>query len=171
MANDLTRAFLAATEQRAGQRAPASVRDASARFGWSTHDLAERLGVSERTARRYKQQDRIPPRKAAEYRREAEQAAQDKMRDRITSRGLSGMRVQGRYQISKSVYETHPDAPVRLLEDSHISGATMREFYDALAEGDEAAAEEILAGALGEGYGVGEGMSWERVDELDYRIR
>ena len=164
--------FNDAIARKAAASAPGSVRAAVDRFGWSTRDLAERLGVSERTARRYRQQDRIPARRADEFRRAARSAATERQRSRIASRGLSAMNVHGRYRVSKSVYTTPQDSPVRIMDGNFISGASMREVFDLEQSGDPAEAEAALAAALGEAYGNGmENMSWDRVDSLDYTIR
>jgi hypothetical protein len=171
MPDNLTRAFLAAADQRAARRAPGTPLGAEAKFGWNAAELASRFGVSPRTARRWRQFDTVPISKQREFDRQATAAQEARQRERISRRGLSGFRVQGRYRISKSVYETHPDSPVRIMEGEHISGEAMREFYGHLEQGDGDAAEAALAGALGEAYGVGDNLSFDRVDRADFTIR
>jgi hypothetical protein len=170
MADELARGFQAEFERKADRRLPESPQTASSAYGWTARDIAQRFDVSERTARRWRQQDRIPERRRAEWRRQVSGASRDRARQRIERRGLSGMKVQGRYRVSRSRYETHPDAPVRIMGGSRIPGAAMREFFSAMDEGDVSRADELLGGALAEAYGMGQPMDWERVDEIDYRV-
>jgi hypothetical protein len=93
------------------------------------------------------------------------------MRGRIERRGLSGLSVLGTYQVSRSRYRTHPDAPVRLLPGAAITGATMREVFAAIDAGNLDDADELLGDALAEGYGMGRAIEWHEVDALDFRIR
>lgn len=169
MPHPLLDAFLGEVDRRGAARAPSGVRAAVARFGWTSRDLARELGVSERTARRYRQQDRIPGRRQDAWRDTTRRESQQRQRERIGRRGLSGLTAEGRYRVSKSVYETHPDLPVRALEP--IPGSRMRDVFELADRGDLDAAEAELTGALGEAYGVGESMSWERVDSVSFTVR
>jgi len=171
MARNLLDALNQGLDNRAARRAPMSPLGAGASFGWSASELAARLGVSPRTARRYRATNVIPPHRLADFDREVRGEYERRQRDRIGRRGLSELKVQGRYRVSKSVYETHPDAPVKIMDGEHIPGATMREVFALEDAGDPAAANELLEQALSEAYGVGEGLSFERADSAEYTIR
>jgi len=164
-ATPLLSAFTAAMEARAGRAAPSSVSGAVERYGWSTRELAQRMGVSERTARRYRQQDRIPDRRAADWREVTRQAATERQRARITRRGLSSMNVQGQYRISRSRYQARRDFPVRFVE-GRITGRQMREVFEASSPAE---AEKLLNDALAEAYGA-PGLEFEDVEGLDFTI-
>lgn len=160
--------------------APSNVGAAMERFGWTTRDVAQRLGVSERTARRYRQQDRVPAKRLGDWRRdtqaaadrqrrEAQTAAERKTWDRMGRRGISEMNVEGTYKISKSWYKSNAWSPVRILPGSKITPAQMRGVRDALEHGDESGADELLNAALAEAYGA-PGLGFEDVDGLKFGI-
>lgn len=161
----LLSAFTRALEAKAERRAPTSVSGAVERYGWSTRELARRMGVSERTARRYRQQDRIPAGKAAKWADQTKAAATDRQRERITRRGLSSMNVTGTYRISRSRYRARKDAAVRFVT-GRITGAQMRAVFDAATPEE---AEELLNDALAEAYGA-PGLAFEEVEGLDFTI-
>jgi hypothetical protein len=169
MARELLDAFSARIAERAERRAPDTPLGATARFGWTAGDLAAAMGVSARTARRWRQFNHIPLRRQADFKHATTAAQEARQRARIGTRGLSGLTVQGRYRVSKSVYRTHPDSPVRALEP--IPPATMREVLELQEQGELDEANAVLESALSEAYGVGEGLSFEQVDGLDYTIR
>lgn len=178
MADALIRAFLGALDSKADKRAPSSPGAAVAEFGWSTRDLAQRLGVSERTARRYRQHNAIPARRRAAFDEATRQASRDRARARIVRRGLSGLSVQGFYQVSRSRYRTNRAAPVRILPGNAISGSAMRDVFAEVDAGDLAGADELLSGALAEGYGMsgpasGEpaSLTFQQVESLEYVVR
>lgn len=161
----LLSAFTAAMEAKADRRAPTSVAGAIERYGWTTRDLAREMGVSERTARRYRQQNRIPGMKAERWREVNRNAATARQRERITRRGLRGMNVEGTYRISRSRYRARRDFPVRFVE-GRITGAQMREVFGAATPAE---AEELLNDALAEAYGA-PGLYFEDVEGLDFTI-
>jgi len=165
----------------ADRGAPSSVRGTMDRYGWNTRDLAQRLGVSERTARRYARENRItaPGRTAAEARRglfdrARADAARDRQRARMQTRGLASMSAQGEYMVSKNRYRTRPGASVRIGPNSGVQGtnrispAAMRAYFAALNQGDEAAADQILNDALGAGYGAP--TVFTDADSVDFTI-
>lgn len=154
---------------RAERNTPSSVRGAMDRFGWSTRDVAERFGVSERTARRWRQQDRIPARREGDWHREANSASARRVRERMERRGLSGLTVTGQYRISKSRYKAGPGAPARLMPGNKIAPAVMRGYFAAIDQGDDDQADEILNQALAEGYEA-PGMHFEDVDDVHFDI-
>lgn len=165
----LHQAFQDQIQARAERGAPSSVRGAMDRYGWTTRDVAQRFGVSDRTARRWRQQDRIPDRRRADWRRETNSAAQRRVRDRIERRGLSGLTVTGTYRISRNRYKAGPGAPARLMPGNKISGAVMRGYFAAIDQGDVGQADEILNQALAAGYEA-PGMHFEDVDEVHFDI-
>jgi hypothetical protein len=156
---------------------PTSVGGAVSRFGWSTRQLAQAMGISERTARRWRQQDRVPPRRAAAWsettareqgkRNDAARDAEgERRRKSIERRGLSRMNVSGTYRISNSRYQARKDFPVRFVTGK-ITGAQMREVFAAADRGDDDEAEELLNEALAEAYGA-PGLYFEDVDGIDF---
>jgi hypothetical protein len=155
--------------ERAERNTPSSVRGTMDRFGWSTRDVAGRFGVSERTARRWRQQDRIPGRRRDDWRREANTTAARRVRERIERRGLSGLTVTGTYKISKNTYKAGPGSPARLLPGNKISPTVMRGYFAAIDQGDDGQADDILNQALAEGYGAAD-MHFEDVDDVHFDI-
>jgi len=164
----LLSAFTSAMESRAERRAPSSVSGAVERYGWNTRELAQRMGVSERTARRYRQQDRIPRMRADRWREVTRDAAIDRQRKRIERRGLSGMNVQGTYHVStpRNRYRARRDFPVR-FDQGRITGAQMREVF---AASSPAEAEQLLNDALSEAYIGASGLEFDEVESLDFSI-
>ena len=164
----LLSAFLGAMEGRAERSAPSDVGRAVERYGWSTRDLARELGVSERTARRYRQQDRIPDRRAARWREVVKSEATARQRERIERRGLTRMDVTGTYEISagRRRFRANRNAPVRFVQ-GRITGAQMRDVFGALDRGEAGEAETLLNGALADAYGAG-GLVVTEVEGLDY---
>jgi hypothetical protein len=142
-------------EARAGTRQPRGVGGAMGRYGWSARDVAQRFGVSERTARRWRQQDRIPERRREDWRQAITGAARGRLRARMARRGLSGMSATGTYFVSPPTrYRANSEAPVRALDDNKIDAAAMRDYFSALDRGDAADADRILNDALGKAYGA-----------------
>lgn len=159
---------------------PSGVRGAMERFGWTTRDIAQRLGVSERTARRYRQQDRIPAKRlggwqgetqaaAEQQRREAQTAAERKTWERLGRRGVSEMNVTGTYKISKSRYKANPWSAVRIMPGNKITPAQMRGVREALEQGNRQAADVLLNEALAEAYEA-PGLEFEAVDSVEFDI-
>lgn len=138
------------------------------RYGWTTHDVAQRLGVSERTARRWRQQDRIPERRLQDWREQQQREAARRQRERMRRRGISQMAATGEYSVSRSKYRANRGSPVRTMPGNKISAADMRAYFDALDRGDEAAADQILNDALGRAYEAP--TSFTDVDSIDYTI-
>jgi len=192
MAGKLTDAYLRAEAARAEVRAPSSVRGTLEHLGWSAREVAQRFDVSERTARRWRQQGRVPARKAEQFDREARGAVQaaelERVRTRIAGarakdaegnrtgsrsggRGLRGMSVTGRYKVSRTEAEAHGYLPVWAPEG--VPGSALGEFYDLLEAGDEDGAEDALAEALSDAYGTdgGSRLDWLRVDSLSITLR
>jgi hypothetical protein len=185
----LLNAYLAAEGRKVRSRAgspPSSLGASAERYRWSARDIARELGVSERTARRYRQQDRVPARKAAEYdqaRTRAESARTDAAvrasRSRIASRGLRSLTVGGRYRVSSGEYETPPNKPVRVMDGNYIPGAGdgdldpgMADVFDLLEAGDLDGADTALQQALSNAYGTGGTLlDWSRVDSLGFTGR
>lgn len=156
-------------QARAERNTPSGVRGAMERFGWSSRDVAERFGVSERTARRWRQQNRVPARRREDFLREATSAAARRVRERMLRRGLSGLIVTGIYRISKSRYKAGPGAPARLMPGNKISPAVMRGYFGAVDQGDDEQADEILNQGLAGGYEA-PGMHFEDVDDVHFDI-
>lgn len=179
MATQLIRAFMDELGRKSGSRAPSSPRSATRAFGWSTRELAERMGRSERTARRYLQQNRVPAGQQARWRQVTADAASARMRRNIEQRGLrsrsSGppyaLSVEGLYRVSSSRYRSHPSSPVRVLPGNGIPGSVMREVFGLVDAGQADAADAMLADALALGYGMpGGSLEILEVDGLDFHI-
>ena len=165
-------------QARAERGAPSSVRGAMDRYGWTTRDVAQRFGVSDRTARRWRQQNRIPERRRADWRRETTSAAERRVRERMERRGLAGMSVTGTYMVSKSRYKAGPGYPVRfgtrdngnpVAGTNRITAAQMRGYFAAIDQGDQQAADDLLNDALAQAYGA-DGLHFEDVDEVHFDI-
>jgi hypothetical protein len=139
------------------------------RFGWTTRDVATRFGVSERTARRWRQQDRIPERRAGDWQRETRAEARARTRQRIEKRGIRHMSATGPYKISKSRYRATAGAPVRILEGNKITPAQMRGVFAAADSGDMDAADALLNEALAGAYEAG-GLEMEDVESLEWGV-
>jgi hypothetical protein len=133
-------------------RGDLGARAAMERYGWTTREVAQRFGVSERTARRWRQQDRIPERRREDFQREQRRERATRSRARMERRGLSGMSATGEYAVSRNRYRATPRAPVRIMPGNKISAADMRAYFEALDRGDQAEADQILNDALGRGY-------------------
>src|SRR5215472_13865737 len=114
----LSDAFQARMAERAARGGDMGARRAMERYGWSAREVAQRFGVSERTARRWRQQDRIPERRREDFQREQRRERQARQRARMEARGLSSMSAQGEYMVSRSRYRTRPQYPVRTLPGS-----------------------------------------------------
>jgi hypothetical protein len=149
--------------------ASAGVGQLMERFGWTTRDVAGRFGVSERTARRWRQQDRIPERRAGDWQRETRAEARARTRQRIERRGIRKMEVTGRYRISKSRYRAGRGAPVRVLEGNKITPAQMRTVFAAVDAGDMEQADAALNQALAAAYDA-PGLEMEDVESLDWGV-
>lgn len=160
--------FQRAMEARAGARQPSSVRGAMDRYGWSTRDVAQRLGVSERTARRWRQQDHIPERRRGDWRRETVNAARGRQRARMERGGVASMSAAGQYQVSKSRYRTGPNSRVRTSQ-AKIPAAAMRAYFAALDRGDAQAADDALNGALADAYGASD-LHMTDVEDVNFTI-
>jgi hypothetical protein len=138
------------------------------RYGWNTREVAQRFGVSERTARRWRQQDRIPERRREDFEREQRRVRFARTRARMEARGLTGMSATGEYAVSRNRYRATPRAPVRIMPGNKISAAEMRDYFDALDRGDQAAADQILNDALGRGYEAP--TSFTEAESVDFTI-
>lgn len=169
MAHELFDAFTRAMQARSSARSPSSVQSAMTRFGWSTRDVARMFGVSDRTARRWRQLNAIPARRADEWRSTVRTAAAARTRARIEARGLSALTVEGIYRISRSRYKSGSWSPVRVMPGNRIRGAQMRDVFEAADRGDMDAAESQLSEALAEAYGTS-GIEWESIDGLGFDI-
>jgi hypothetical protein len=156
---------------KAETRAPGSVREAQGRYGWNTRDIAQRFNVSGRTARRWVQQDRIPARRAEQFRAVVRAQAAAGQRRQIEARGLSGLRVTGIYRVSANRYRARSNAAVRIMPGGRISGSTMREVFRAVDEGRGGEAERMMSDALTRAYGASSPVRFEDVDSLSYRVR
>lgn len=176
----LTEGFINAMNARAERGAPAHVGTAMERYGWSTRDVAQQFGVSERTARRWRQQDRIPARRAADWRDAVQGAARDRLRQRIERGGLKGMKVTGQYRVSVRSYKAGRQSPLRfgsirgnpvprVTGTNQITGEQMREVFAAIDAGDQAAADAALNKALGEAYGA-PGLEVEDAESVEFDI-
>lgn len=161
--------FIAQVDARAERGLGAGAGRIMDRFGWSTRDVAERFGISERTARRWRQQDRIPERRRDDWRREVRGESRARTQRRIERRGISDMTVQGIYRISKNRYRATPSAPVRIMPGNKITPAQMRGVFAAVNAGDLDAADDLLNEALAEAYEA-HGLVMEDVDSLDWSI-
>lgn len=161
--------FQGEIQARAERRAPDTPGGATARFGWNTGDIAGLMGVSARTARRWRQFNTVPVHRRGDWHRATTAAAAARIRQRMETRGLSGLTVTGTYRISKNRYKAGPGAPARLMGDNKISPATMRGYFAAIDQGDAGQADEIINQALADGYEA-PGMHFEDVDEVHFDI-
>ena len=150
------------------ERGDLGARAAMERYGWNTREVAQRFGVSERTARRWRQQDRIPERRREAFQREQRRERQARQRARMERRGLASMSAQGEYMVSRSRYRTRPQYPVRTLPGNKISAADMRAYFEALDRGAQDEADQILNAALGGGYQAP--TSFTDADSVDFTI-
>lgn len=173
----LVEGFISAMNARAERGAPSHVGTAMERYGWSTRDVAQQFGVSERTARRWRQQDRIPARRAAEWKDATQAAARERLRARIERGGLKGMNVTGQYRISRRSHKAGKGAPIRfgskgdqfVMGTNRITGAQMREVFSALDRGDVDQADAALNQALAEAYGA-PGLEVEDAESVQFDI-
>lgn len=173
----LVEGFVSAMNARADRGAPAHVGAAMDRYGWSTRDIAARFGVSERTARRWRQQDRIPARRDADWKNAVSSAARDRLRKRIERGGLKGMNVTGQYRISRRSHKAGKGAPIRfgsrgdqfVMGTNKITGAQMREVFAALDSGDIEQADAALNQSLAEAYGT-PGLEVEDAETVEFDI-
>jgi hypothetical protein len=138
------------------------------RFGWSTADVAERFGVSARTARRWRQKG-VPAARQQDWRNAARDEARRRTRDRIERRGIRSMTVQGTYRISRMRGKTGAASAVRTMPGSKIAPAQMRDVFAQVDAGDLDAADAALNEALAEAYEA-PGLSMEDVDSLEWGI-
>jgi Homeodomain-like domain-containing protein len=166
----LTDALAGAMAGKADARAPTSVHGAVDRFGWTTRDIAREFNVSERTARRWRQQDRIPERRAGQWRNITRREATRRQREQIERRGIKNMSVTGVYRVSRSRYRARGGAAVRIMGDNRITGETMRGVFSALDEGRADDAERLMNDALADAYGA-PGLQIESVDSISYTVR
>ncbi len=167
----LVDAFTRAMSGKAESRAPGSVRGAVDRYNWTSRDIAREFGVSERTARRWRQQDRIPERRAGQWRDVTRREADRRQRQQIERRGIQQMNVTGIYRVSRSRYRARGVAPVRIGPGAdRITGAQMRDVFRSLDEGNRDEAERQLNEALAAAYGA-PGLNVEQVDSLNYSVR
>lgn len=160
-----------------GGRTPSTVHGAMERYGWSTRDLAQQLGVSERTARRYAQQNRITGRGAAEraarqqaFQQSVTREARARQRRRMERGGLSSLSAAGEYQISKRRFRTGPGSRVRTGPSGEkIPASAMREYFAALDAGNQAEADRVLNDALADAYDAS-GLHMTDVDDVTFTI-
>jgi hypothetical protein len=154
------------------ERGDLGARAAMERYGWNAREVAQRFGVSERTARRWRQQDRIPERRREDFQREQRRERQARQRARMERRGVGSLSAQGEYQVSKSRYRTRRQFPVKTLDGNRISAATMRQYFAALDRGDADRADQLLNEALGAGYGMfgGSEVRFTDADSVDFTI-
>ena len=164
----LSDAFQARMAERAARGGDMGARRAMERYGWSAREVAQRFNVSERTARRWRQQDRIPERRREDWRAEQRREARARQRARIERRGLSSMQATGTYRVSNSRYTARGRYPVRTLPGNKISAAEMREYFGALDRGDAEQADRILNAALGRAYQAP--ASFEEAETVDFTI-
>jgi hypothetical protein len=155
----------------AKQHPPSTPLGAQGRFGWRSADLASIMNVSPRTARRWRQQNRVPLHRQADWRRAVGDETARRQREQIEARGLGGMQVTGEYRVSRSRYRARANAPVRIGPGAdRISGATMRDVFAALDEGRADDAEARLNDALADAYGTPD-LEIQSVDSLSYTVR
>jgi hypothetical protein len=166
--------FQQAIDARAAARQPGTVGGAMDRYGWSTREVAQQFGVSERTARRWRQQDRIPERRRADWREATTRAARGRQRARMERGGLRGMSAAGTYKVSKSTYRTGPASRIRTLGESDarkITAGQMRDYWAAVDSGNDAEADRILNEALAGDYAPdARGLAMEDADDVDFTI-
>lgn len=162
--------FMAQVDARSERGLGASTGRLMERFGWSARDVARRFGISERTARRWRQQDRVPAKRREDWNREVRSEARARTQRNIGRRGIRNMTVTGTYRVSKSRYKATASAPVRIMNGGDkISPAQMREVFAAVDAGDMDAADALLNEALAELYEA-PGLVMEDVDSLDWSI-
>ena len=178
MATELIRAYLAEEERRTRRRTGGSLSEGGRRDKLTTRQLAAELGVSERTARRYRQENRVPARRAREFdelRQKSKDAEIQRYRRRIRSRGLRSLTVR----VSESQYDAGAHSPSVALDGIAGSGDAdtpgMAEVFDLLEaeDPDLEGADAALGDALAQSYGMNGGSSqrWIRVDSLTFTLR
>jgi hypothetical protein len=161
--------FQQAVDARAAARQPSSVGGAMDRYGWSAREVAQRFGVSERTARRWRQQDRIPERRREDWRRELTREARGRQRARMERGGIGQMSAGGEYEVSPGRrYRTGPSSRVRTSQ-AKIPAAAMRDYWSAVDRGDAAEADQILNDALAGAYDA-PGLHMTDVDDVNFTI-
>lgn len=161
--------FLSQMDAKSARGVPEGVRTAMDRFGWTTRDVADRFGVSERTARRWRQQDRVPERRRESWTQQTRDEARARTRRRIERRGISSMTATGPYRVSKNRYKATPSSPVRIMPGSKITPAQMRGVFEAIDAGDRDAADELLNDALADAYEA-PGLHMEDIDSLEWGV-
>jgi hypothetical protein len=162
--------FLSQVDAKSARGLPAAgVRQAMDRFGWTARDVADRFGVSDRTARRWRQQDRIPERRREAWTRETRDAARARTRQRIERRGIGSMTATGPYRVSENRYKATPSSPVRIMPGNKITPAQMRDVFGAVDSGDMDAADQLLNDALAGAYEA-PGLAMEDIDSLEWGI-
>lgn len=154
-------------DRRGGRNLPRSVEGVMQRFGWTTRDIAQKFGVSERTARRWRQQDRVPDKRRADWDTAKRAEVRARARAKMERGGLKGLTVTGTYVISKTRAKAGRGSPVQVLPGSKITGAQMSIVFDALDRGDRAEADEALNQALADAYGA-PGLHMEDVEGLSF---
>lgn len=160
-------AFEGEMDRRGGRNLPRSVEGTMKRFGWTAKDIASKFGVSERTARRWRQQDRVPDKRRDDWNQAKKDEARARARAKMEKSGLKQLKVTGTYIISKTRGKAGSAAPVQMVGNNRISGAQMRTVFDALDRGDREEADEALNQALAEGYEAA-GLHMEDVEGLSF---
>jgi DNA-binding transcriptional MerR regulator len=154
-------------DRRGGRNLPRSVEGTMRRFGWTTKDVAARFGVSDRTARRWRQQDRIPDKKRDSWNDAKKAEARARQRAKMEKGGIKKLTVTGTYRISKTRGKANSSAPIQFMGNNKISGAQMQEVFGALDRGDREAADDALNQALAEAYEA-EGLHVEDAEGLSF---
>lgn len=163
-------AFQQAAADQATGRVPSTVAATMDRFGWTTSDVADKFGVSQRTARRWRQENRVPTRggKRESWRGEVRNEMRQRARRRMERRGITKFTIQGQYKISKRSWKTGPNSPIRNVMGK-IPASAMRDYFAAIDQGDQAAALAALNAGIGEAYGA-PGLEITDVESFTFTI-
>jgi len=90
-------AFEGEVDRRSGLGEPRTVAETMERAGWSARDVADRFGVSERTARRWRQEDQIPESRRTEW----DSASRGTVAETMERAGWSARAVADRFGVSE----------------------------------------------------------------------
>ena len=150
-------------------RAPRGLPQAQSRWGWSTKEVAQRFGVTQRTAQRWQAAGQVPARRAGQLQDILSTEADKRARERAAKRGFGPVTIGGTYQVSN--YRPQRTGPGSRFRTDEIPPAKVREILALADAGDVAAAEDVLSQAIADGYGITQPVTWEDVDSATFDAR